>query len=523
MQGLARFPSGILNIPLFLDAASKMSDSDSDVTDNAESLFDHRQAAMRTYIGTQLTSENFDNQILANIFISWREEWARHLLTCIKASHRGHEGMRAPFVLAAVCRRFRHVALDTPALWSFIYINFASRKSEYAARLFKRLPHMLRLSKKAPLTICFQDAHADAYSTEWFPKVRNMLEPTSSRWTRVIASFSTPDDLAVCWGQWPLSPSGLSEIQVWGSANEQKTPMPAAGFLDQCRALKRVEFRNIEWRHRPGLVFSTVTILDIGPSLDLVLGQTCILQLLRSFPAITRLRLLAFPETEMVEHAQPLDPKFSIPSLTHLTVSPVLLRTSLQGFEDRRVLPALMSVSVHFHPGDEEDYEGDTEYSETARRNEDLVTVGRFLQTHIIHELKLRGLDKSYSPSALCTSVFRTMNTSRLLHVTFEKCSANVTEHIRVVLTRVSLYRETSSAARLGRVPRIVPLSVNGGRGSIHLLPCLQSLHIIKCSDIEWQDVVGYVREAPRNLKEFVVLGSEIDRASYREIENRLM
>ncbi|CAG8649538.1 9238_t:CDS:1, partial [Acaulospora colombiana] len=103
MQGLARFPSGILNclknsetecesdgpicmpsqltIPLFRDAALRMSDSDSDVTDNAEPLFDHRQAAMRTYIGKRLTSENFDDKLLANIFIFWREEWARHLLT----------------------------------------------------------------------------------------------------------------------------------------------------------------------------------------------------------------------------------------------------------------------------------------------------------------------------------------------------------------------------------------------------------------------------------------------------------
>jgi hypothetical protein len=498
-----------------------MSDSDSDVTDNAEALFDHRQKAMRTFIGTQLTKDDLDDKILANIFIFWREEWARRLLTSVKASH-GHGGMRAPFVLAAVCRRFRHVAQDTPALWSFIYINFASRKSGYAERLFKRLPHMLRLSKKAPLTICIQDAHAGAYSTEWFPKVRNMLEATSFRWTRVIASFSTPDDLAVCWGQWPLSPASLSEIQVWGSANEQKTAMPATGFLDQCRALKRVEFRNIEWRYRPGLVFSTVTTLDIGPSLDLVLGQTCILQLLRSFPAITRLRLLAFPETEMVEHAQPLDKSFTIHTLTHLTVSPVLLRTSLQGFEDRRVLPALMSVSVHFHPGEEEDYEGDTEHSETARRNKDLATVGRFLQSHITVELKLRGLDKSYSPSALCTSLFRTMITSKLKHITFEKCTANVTEHLRVVLTRVSLYRETSSAARVGRVPRVVPLNVDGGRGSVYLLPSLESLYVIKCSDVEWPDVVAYVREAPRNLKEFVVIGSDIDRASYREIENKL-
>jgi len=166
----------------------------------------------------------------------------------------------------------------------------------------------------------------------------------------------------------------------------------------------------------------------------------------------------------------------------------------------------------------------DEEHQESARRKEDLETIGNFLQKHAVKRLKLQGLDRHCSPSALCTEVFQTMATWQLFHLCLYGCGSNTTEYIRVALTKASLARETPHAARLGRVPCILqPHRGVGDEGTIHLLPNLRSLHIIKCEDVDGAKVLDYMRVAPRGLREVVIRESDIDEGSYAQIKEILV
>lgn len=454
----------------------------------------------------------YPQRILSNIFICWRDQWIKNLFSGIKGGSL-HHGVPAPFILAAVSRQFRDAAMATPALWSFIYVDFAAENRH----IVNRLRHMLWLAQETPLSICFKGVTIDAFSTTWFQQMHAMLDPTRERWGKVVASFPRPDDLAQCWESWPLTGSNLADIRLW-CAIEGPSAQPAS-FLAGCQALQRVELRNVVWVHHKNKLFPTVTSLSIGPSDDQVLGPTSIIHLCHSFPFLSQLRVLTFEKSALVPLNIPLPSHFRLQYLTHLTVSPILLRTSLQGYEDRRVLPALMRVSVHFCPSEDDEMDVDEEHFESARRNEDLETVGKFLQKHAVETLKLQGLDKGYSPSALCTSLFRTMNTSRLFHLVLHECRDHTTQYIGVATTRVSLAQETSRAALRGRVPRILQLGVRE-EGSIYLLPSLKSLRVIKCSDIEGEEVLAYVRAAPRGLREVLIRESDIDEGSYEEIKS---
>lgn len=456
-------------------------------------------------------------QILGRIFLFWRDQWSLNLFSGIKGGH-FHHGMPAPFILASVNRQFRDVAMATPSLWSLLYVDFAKGNQDIG----ERLRHMLWLAQETPLTLCFQGVTFDAYSTSWFREMHAVLSPTNQRWLKVIASFAKPNDLSACWRVWPLVGPNIVDMRIWESVPDGPSGQPTS-FLAGCQALERVELRNIAWIHQDNTIFPTVKTLRIGPSADQAVGHTSVMHLCQSFPSLKTLRLLTLDDSTLVPHAPPLPPSFHLGHLTHLTVSPILLRTSLQGFQNRRVLPALMSVSVHFCPNEEE-MDEDEEHLESARRNEDLETLGRFLQYHIIEKLKLHGLDQGYSPSALCTSVFRTMTTARLYHLCLSNCSDNTTQHIGVALTKVSLARETSRAARLGRVPRILQLHRGvGDEGAIYLLPSLRSLHVVRCSDVDGPYVLDYVRAAPRGLKEVLIRESDIDDGSYAEIKTFLM
>jgi hypothetical protein len=424
--------------------------------------------------------------------------------------------MPAPFILAAVNRQFREVARDTPALWSLIYVDFSKSNHDIA----NRLHHTLSLAKENSLTLCFQGVSFDAYSKQWFQAMHNVLSPTIERWFKVVASFARPEDLASCWQSWPLVGPNTVDLRIWGFVDGGPSAQPTS-FLAGCQALTRVELRNIAWVHQADVVFPTVNTLRVGPSADEALGHTSVMHLCRSFPALSTLRLLAFDESNLIPHALPLPASFQLQNLTRLTVSPILLRTSLQGFQNQHVLPALMSVSVHFCPNEEE-MDVDDEHSESARCKEDLETLGKFLKHHSIRSLKLQGLDQGYSPSAL-TSAFREMTTSRLFRLCLYKCSINTTQHIGIALMKVSLARETSRAAGLGRVPRIQVHRGVGDEGAIHLLPRLRSLHVIKCSDVDGASVLDYVPEAPPGLREVVIRESGIDEGSYAQIKEILM
>lgn len=511
------------NQPLACTSSSAMSESgDSDVTDDFE-LFPSRAALHPDAYAHPIAS--YPQEILGRIFLFWRDGvWARHLLSGLKGGHH-HFGMHAPFVLSSVCRTFREAAHSTPDLWSFLYIDCSASKNDYNSKhLLSRLKRTVELAGDTTrLTLCFQALNVDAFDTGWFRGMQALLEPLRTRWGSIIVSFGRNNDLSSCWNIWPLAACNVSVLRLLGSVEEQASIVPRTPFLSICTSLVHLELRNVAYVHQNGVVFPTVQSLSVGPSAGSVLGQTSIMHLFRSFPNVIKLRLLAFENSGLTVHAQPWPNMSQLGRLESLTVSPVLLRTSLQGLQQRPHLPALMRVSIHFTSsmrddapegaviepddlsGECSDVDGDDdECSENARRVEDLCAVGTFLSKSLVETLTLRGLDRDFDENLISEKIIQPMNTTRLKHLCLKECSEHTTQVISVVL----------------RPSRIF---VNSGRHSpperAGYLTHLHSLKLIKCRQVDGPDVVKLVRNAPHWLKVVEMRDTDIDDESYEEIQ----
>jgi hypothetical protein len=443
--------------------------------------------------------------ILQKVFTYWHSLYAKNLLNAVKSGHAYEEvGMGAPFLLASTCEEFRVAMQDSPNVWSLVYVNFASANKQ----LVRRLHELLHRSRDEPLTIIFQDVNVRACRTLWYQEMRKILEPTKPRWVTVAVSFTRPQDLQDCWNLWPLLGNKVSDLRIWGSVEGGTSRIPT-GFLQGGTALEYLELRNVAWVHHPGRrPMPNVSRLCVGPSVDEVLGHSTVKELCASFPAISSLTLLAFETSLWTSHAEPLPATFQLTNLTHLTVSPVMLGTSLQGFQVRRVIPALMTVSVRFRstPADEELEEGE-EAEERSRRDQDLAAVGMFLKGHEIRTLKLRGLDIGYEPSAVRTHLFENMITKQLANLYLEECSGHTTQYMEMVLKRLT-FREMSP---VGRGARSVSRASIGGEGLVFLLPGLEYLYAFKCDDLDVTELPNWVRDAPKGLKDVVIRGSKVD------------
>jgi len=446
--------------------------------------------------------QQFPIGVLQRMFKYWHAPYVKNLLSAVKSGRAYEErGMEAPFDLAEICREFRAAMQETPELWTVVYVNFTSGNED----LIPRLHELLHFSKDERLTIIFQSVNVQACETAWYQEMHKILEPIKFRWATVAVSYARPQDLVDCWNRWPLLGSNVSDLRVWGSVQAGASRIPVR-FLQGGAALKRLELRNVAWIHKNQVSLRNVARLRVGPSVDEVLGHSTVMELCASFPAITSLSLVAFETSTWTTHAGPLPATFALEHLTHLTVSPVLLATSLQGFEERHVIPALMSCSIRFRQMDEE-LEGDEEAEESTRRSqEDLAAVGTFLKEHEITTLKLRGLDGGYAPLAVRTHLFEKMATKKLANLYLEECSGHTTEYIEMVLTKF-IVRELPPNRLAGA--RSVPRTSLGGEATIRLIPRLQYLYVYKCDDIDVTDLPTWVRDAPKTLKDVVIRGSK--------------
>lgn len=420
-----------------------------------------------------------------------------------------YQTLEAPFLLASVCREFKVVMEESPELWTLVYVNFASGNE----RLIRRLRELLYFSKGEDLTIVFKDINLSAFSTQWYRDLFAILEPIKSRWVTVAASFVRSQDLEACWNLWPLNGSRVSNLRLWGSVDGGASRIPR-GFLENSPSLTSLELRNVAWVHHHGrAAMRSVTRLCVGPSVDEVLGHSTVKELCASFPAIERFKLLAFETSIWTRHAEALPMSFGLTNLTHLTVSPIMLATSLQGFEARRVLPALMSVSIRFRQTDEE-LEGDEEMvEESARRDQDLAAVGAFLRGHAIRTLKLHGLDGGYKPSAVRTLMFEGMITKQLANLYLDQCSHQTTSYVEMALKRLTFRAMSPGGTSATRRS----LSRGNSEGLVHLLPGLQYLHVFKCDDLNIGELPNWVRGAPRGFKDIVIRSSEVNEDKYEE------
>jgi hypothetical protein len=452
--------------------------------------------------------QRYPSDILALIFRHWRDIWLTHLVHGIK---RGtiHHGLDAPFVLQAVCRRWRDIARRDPKLWADLFISCGARNR----RLNQRLDIIIERARNISLAVYIQNFHAAISGRIWFEDMRRILNPTVIRWTSLTMSFINADDVHALLKVWPLQCYRLQQIAFYGSVDGTPTdPLPFT-FTPPVAPIRIIHLRNIGWWQ--SRTFVGLREIAIGPSDAHLLTQDVIVSVLAATPNIQRLKLLAFERADIPRPTDGLLKGFRLLHLQSLAASPVVLRTTLVGFDSPDMLPALANVSIHF---DAQDKEETVEDNDNARREQDLRGVGVFLQRHSTTALKLRGLDEGYSPELVTSWVFVPMNGSRVQTMHFADCVGHTTDFIVQALKKVPY-----------GVPGIPPNRSRGHttlqsrgvltEGNVFLFPLLTTLRLTRCHDVDGSLIADALMAGPPPLLHQLELGnSDIDPDQYNKV-----
>jgi len=450
----------------------------------------------------------YPNSILGRIFRHWRDLWLTHLVHGIK---RGtyHFGLDAPFVLQAVCSRWREIARDTPQLWADLFISCGVSNR----RLNRRLDIIIQRARNYPLAVYIQNIHAGILGQRWFQDMVGILNPTVDRWARLTISFVHPSDVHELLQVWPLNCIRLRQMTFYGSVDGTPANTLPFSFPPPDTPIRIIHLRNIVWWQSRN--FAGLCEIAIGPSHGDLLTQNAIVSLLRATPVIQRLKLLAFERADIPPPTHCLPEGFRLLHLRSLAASPVVLRTTLVGFDSPDILPALANVSIHFDARDEEET---LEDNDNARRKEDLRGVGVFLQRHFTTALKLRGLDGEYSPEAVTSLVFAPMNSSRIGVLHFVDCVGHTTGLIVQALHKVPYSPPVvSSNHSLSRRMS----QTRGGQpgGYVFLFPHLMTLRLTRCGDVDGTVIAGALMNGrPHTLHQLELRNSDIDQDQYNRI-----
>ena len=453
--------------------------------------------------------QHYPDEILARIFCHWRDIWRdiwlAHLVHGIKRSTI-HFHLDPPFVLQAVCYRWREIARHSAPLWADLFIDCGARNH----RLNQRLDIILQRARDYPLTVYIQDIHTGIFGQRWFQDMVMILNPTVTRWARLTMSFVHPNDVHKFLQVWPLNCVRLRQITFYGCVDITPTNTLPFSFPPPAAPIRVIRLRNILWWQ--SRTFAGLREIAIGPSHGNLLTQSAILSLLGATPDIQRLKLLAFEEAEIPVPTHGLPEGFRLPHLRRLAASPIVLRTTLVGFDSPVILPALANVSIHFDAQDENDEE------DIVRRREDLRGVGMFLQRHFTTALKLRGLDDKYSLEAVTSLVFVPMNCSRIETLHFVECVGHTTDLIEQALRKVPYSSPVmpSNHSLRGRT-----LQARGGQpgGSVFLFPHLMTLRLTRCGDVDGAVIESALRAGrPHTLHQLELRNSDIDQDQYNRI-----
>jgi len=479
------------------------SDGESDIPDEFH-LF-RNPTPVEIAAARALRIQRYPDEILARIFCHWRDIWLTHLVHGIK---RGtiHYSLNAPFVLQAVCRRWREIARRSAELWADLFISCGARNR----RLNQRLDITIERAGRFPLAVYIQNIHQGIFGQRWFEDMIKILNPTVTRWARLTMSFVHSDDVRRLFQVWSLNCIRLQQITFYGSVDGTPTNALPLSFPPPAAPIRIIHLRNIVWWE--SRTFAGLREIAIGPSHVELLTQNAIVSLLRATPDIQRLKLLAFEDADIPRPTHSLPKSFRLPHLRSLAASPVVLRTTLVGFDSPDILPALANVSIHFDVQDED------EDNDNARREEDLRGVGMFLQHHFTTALKLRGLDEKYSLEAVTQRVFVPMNSSRLVTLHFVDCVGHTTSLIEQALRKLP-YSSTVMSSNRSLSRRTLQTRGAQPGGSFFLFPHLMTLRLTRCGDVDGAVIERAVMaERPHALHQLELRSSDIDQDQYFRI-----
>ena len=453
-----------------------------------------------------LRIQRYPDYILTRIFRHWRDLWLAYLVHSIR---RGtiHHGLNAPFVLQAVCRSWRDIARGTTQLWADIFINCGARNR----RLNQRLDIVIQRARNATLAIYIKDVHTGIFGQRWFQDMRNILNPTVTRWARLTISFVHQSDVHELLVVWPLNCVRLQQITFYGCVDGTPANTLPFSFPPPDTPIHVIHLRNIVWWQ--SRTFAGLCKIAIGPSHADLLTQDAIVSLLRATPGIQRLKLLAFEHADIPPPTHCLPKDLRLPRLHRLAASPILWRTTLVGFDSLDILPNLANVSIHFDAQDEEETPED---NDNARREEDLRGVGLFLQRHSVTALKLRGLHEKYSLEAVTRLIFVPMNCSRIETLHFVDCVGHTTKFIEQAMRKVP-YSPSPTNHLLSRRTS----QTRGGQpgGSVFLFPHLMTLRLTRCHDVDASVIERAVMAGPpQTLHQLELRNSDIDLDHFNRI-----
>jgi len=455
-----------------------------------------------------LPIQEFPEEILSRIFCHWRDIWLTHLVHGIK---RGtiHFDLKAPFVLQAVCRFWRNTARRTPELWADLFISCGARNR----RLNHRLGITIERAGRVPLIVYIQHIHAGIYGQRWFEDMVMILNPTVVRWARLTMSFVHASDVHEFLQKWPVNCVSLQQITFYGSVDGTPANTLPFSFPPPSAPIRIIHLRNIVWWQ--SRTFANLREIAIGPSHGNLLTQNAIVSLLRTTPNIQRLKLLAFEHTDIPRPTHCLPRGFRVLHLRSLAASPVVLRTTLVGFDSPDILPTLANVSIHF---DAQDDDETFEDNDNDRREEDLRGVGVFLQRHFTTALKLRGLYDRYSPEAVTRLVFVPMNSSRIETMHFTDCVGHTTDLIVQTLRKVPFVAPVMPSNQL-RGHRTSQTRGGPPGGYVFLFPHLMTVRLTGCRDVDGFVIAGALTAGrPPLLYQLELRNSDIDPDQYNRI-----
>ncbi len=452
-----------------------------------------------------LRIQRYPGDILSCIFCHWRDLWLTHLVHGIKRGtiHYGHHGLNAPFILQAVCRRWKEIARGTPQLWADMFISCGARNR----RLNQRLDIIIQRAGNAPLAVYIPNIHAGIFKQRWFEDMRMILNPTVARWVRVTMSFVDQSDVHELLHVWPLDCVRLRQITFYGCVDGTPANTLPFSFPPPAAPIRVIRLRNVVWWQ--SRTFAGLREIAIGPSHADLLTQNAVVSLLRATPNIQRLKLLAFEHADIPRPTHGLPKGFRLLHLRSLAASPFLLRTTLVGFDSPDILPALANVSIHFDAQDEEETFGD---NDNDRREEDLRGVGIFLQRHFTTALKLRGLHEKYSLQAVTRLIFVPMNCSRIETLHFVNCVGHTTKFIEQALRKVPYSPPSVMPSNHSLSCKTTQTRDGQPGGSVFLFPHLMTLRLTRCIDVDGTVIERAVRDGhPQTLHQLELRNSDID------------
>ncbi|EJD35615.1 hypothetical protein AURDEDRAFT_130547 [Auricularia subglabra TFB-10046 SS5] len=172
------------------------------------------------------------------------------ILRCIFEAMVSDDDARVPFTLAAVCARWREVALASPTLWSTVFaLSTRADGPSYTAADHARVTTLLSRSRAAPIDIIVQwsqySSDTSAHEVNLFMDILGDLSGHASRW-REVTMYPPPivhlDTLEFLKGPTPL----LEHLELFFQPGRMISPGPSErAYLPYAPNLRSLDLANI--------------------------------------------------------------------------------------------------------------------------------------------------------------------------------------------------------------------------------------------------------------------------------------